>query len=159
MYANRVPSKKEIPMRIAEIASTRSKFENKKVGACIVDAEYRILGYGYNGYPLLKCGHNERYESLKNNHLYECCAAQNAIHFSTGSVRGATLYLTAIPCEHCAKAIVQAGIEKLIYLRGNYEIPFQNNDVSEEILKGSLGDNLMSFDQLMGIQQQQQPPQ
>lgn len=143
-------TKKGFPMHLAETASSRSEFEIK-VGACIVDAEYRILGYGYNGYPCLKDKDNKKYLDFKNSsvgYLFKCCAAQNAIHFSTGSVRGASLYVTSFPCEHCAKAIVQAGIAKVIYLNKIKYLPQQHNGVSEYILNDYLGDNLIKFDQL-----------
>ncbi|CAG9799896.1 unnamed protein product [Chironomus riparius] len=143
-------SKKEIPMRLAEIASTRSKFENNKVGACIVDDEYRILGYGYNGYPRLrKRENNEKYNARENNILYRCCAAQNAIHHSTSSVRKATLYVTSFPCEQCAKTIVQSEIKRVIYLESETHHPNKNHKVSEDILKDYLDENLMTFAELM----------
>ncbi|KAL7048102.1 hypothetical protein ACKWTF_003215 [Chironomus riparius] len=134
-------SKKEIPMRLAEIASTRSKFENNKVGACIVDDEYRVLGYGYNGYPRLRKGeNNEKYNARENKILYKCCAAQNAIHHSTSSVRKATL---------SAKTIIQSEIKRVVYLESETHHPNKNHKVSEDILKDYLDKNLMTFAELM----------
>jgi dCMP deaminase len=35
---------------------------------------------------------------------------------STNNARGATLYLTHSPCKDCSKLILQAGIQRLVYL-------------------------------------------
>jgi dCMP deaminase len=35
---------------------------------------------------------------------------------STNNAREATLYLTHSPCKECSKLILQAGIERLVYL-------------------------------------------
>ena len=39
-------------MGVALLSSKRSKDPNTKVGACIVNSEHRIVGIGYNGFPV-----------------------------------------------------------------------------------------------------------
>ena len=39
-------------MGIALISSFRSKDPNTQVGACIVDKNNKIIGIGYNGFPI-----------------------------------------------------------------------------------------------------------
>jgi dCMP deaminase len=39
----------------------------------------------------------------------------NAILNAHKDLRGSTIYVTLFPCNECAKAIIQAGIKKVIY--------------------------------------------
>ena len=39
-------------MAIAFLSSLRSKDPNTQVGACIVNSDKRIVGIGYNGFPM-----------------------------------------------------------------------------------------------------------
>ena len=46
----------------------------------------------------------------------------NAIlNYRGGSLDGAKIYVTLFPCNECAKAIIQAGIRKVIYGSDKYE--------------------------------------
>lgn len=46
----------------------------------------------------------------------------NAIlNSSLPSLKGATLYVALFPCNECAKAIIQVGIKKIIYLSNKYK--------------------------------------
>lgn len=60
-------------------------------------------------------------EPLKTKYLFVCHAELNAILNHAGpTLRGATLYSTLFPCNECAKAIIQAGIRKVVYLSDKY---------------------------------------
>ena len=108
-------------MGIARLSAMRSKDPNTQVGACIVDGHHRILSVGYNGmprgcadrdFPWMRAGDTE--EDSK--YLYVVHAELNAIlNFRGGTLEGSTLYVTLFPCSECAKAIIQAGIRKIIY--------------------------------------------
>ena len=39
-------------MAMAHLAAFRSKDPNTKVGACIVNPQKRVVGLGYNGFPM-----------------------------------------------------------------------------------------------------------
>ena len=39
-------------MAVALLSSQRSKDPNTQVGACIVSAQNKIVGIGYNGFPI-----------------------------------------------------------------------------------------------------------
>ena len=108
-------------MGIAQVVRARSKDPNTKVGACIVK-DNRILSTGYNGFPH-GCS-DEEYpwskddeDVTKNKYFYVTHAELNAILNARQSVEGATLYVTLFPCNECAKAIIQSGIKKVIYMR------------------------------------------
>ena len=110
-------------MGIALLSAMRSKDPGTQVGCCIVDDDKRIRSMGYNGmprgcnddeYPWDRTGEDTKYP-------YVCHAELNAIlNCNTGSVKGCTVYTTLFPCNECAKAIIQSGIKKIIYLEDKY---------------------------------------
>lgn len=112
-------------MGIAVLSSMRSKDPNTQVGACIVSPEKKIIGVGYNGFPI-GCSDDElpwarEGEWIDTKYPYVCHAELNAILNSPiSSLKGATLYVALFPCNECAKAIIQTGIRKVIYLSDKY---------------------------------------
>jgi len=114
-------------LSMAFLAAQRSKDPNTQVGACIVDANKRIVGLGYNGFPvgcsdddLPWARHSERSE-LHKKYVYVCHAEMNAVMNKGGAdVRGATLYVALFPCNECAKIIVQAGIREVVFMSDRY---------------------------------------
>ncbi len=112
-------------MGVAILSSMRSKDPNTQVGACIVNNEKKIVGVGYNGFPT-GCSDDElpwarEGEWIETKYPYVCHAELNAILNSIGGdLRGCTLYVALFPCNECAKAIIQSGIKKVIYLSDKY---------------------------------------
>ena len=112
-------------MGVAILASQRSKDPSTQVGACIVDEDKRILSTGYNGFPK-GCSDDEfpwnRDESLgETKYQYVVHAELNAILNASGKkLAGSTLYVGLFPCNECTKAIIQAGVKKVIYLSDKY---------------------------------------
>ena len=112
-------------MGVAILSSMRSKDPNTQVGACIVNNEKKIVGVGYNGFPT-GCSDDElpwarEGEWIETKYPYVCHAELNAILNSIGGdLRGCTLYVALFPCNECAKAIIQSGIKKVIYLSNKY---------------------------------------
>lgn len=108
-------------MGVALLSAMRSKDPNTQVGACIVSPDNRIQSIGYNGLPN-GCGDDEfpwekgMEDPLKNKYMYVVHAELNAILNGKGKdFRGCTLYVTLFPCNECAKAIIQSGIEHIVY--------------------------------------------
>jgi len=109
-------------MGVAFLAAQRSKDPSTQVGACIVNQQLKIVGVGYNGFPIgcsddrlpwSKCA-NDR---LETKYPYVCHAELNAIiNKNSSDVRGCVMYVTLFPCNECAKLAIQAGISKIIYL-------------------------------------------
>ena len=90
--------------------------ERKQVGALIVK-DRMIISDGYNGTP--SGSENCCEDGNGKTHWYVLHAEANAIlklAGSTQSARGATLYLTLSPCKDCSKLILQAGIQRLVYI-------------------------------------------
>ena len=113
-------------MGIAKLSAQRSKDPNTQVGACIVSEDKKILSVGYNGAPNGLDDENMPWDRegdfLNTKYAYVCHAELNAILNNKGSdLRGAILYVDLFPCNECAKAIVQAGIKKVIYKSDKYD--------------------------------------
>lgn len=109
-------------MGIAVLSSFRSKDPHTQVGSCIVDQKNKIVGIGYNGFPM-GCSDDEFPWTNKGNdpmhtkYFYVCHAELNAILNSHGrSLNGCKIYTFLVPCNECAKAIIQSGIKEVIYL-------------------------------------------
>ena len=111
-------------MGLAILSSERSKDPSTQVGACIVNDDNKIVSVGYNGAPTKFNDDNmpwEREGDFQNTkYAYVCHSELNAILNSSTSVNGCTLYVTLFPCNECAKAIIQSGIRKIIYLCDKY---------------------------------------
>jgi dCMP deaminase len=102
-------------MQFADIWSTNSYANRKKVGAIIV-RDNQIISDGYNGTP---AGFDNSCEDVDNvTKPYVLHAEANAITKlarSTQSSVGSTLYVTCSPCLECAKLIIQAGITRVVF--------------------------------------------
>lgn len=113
-------------MTIALLSAKRSKDPSTQVGACIVDNENKVVSIGYNGMPR-HCDDTkltwEKGDDLNSKYLYVCHAEFNAIlNTRDGShLNGCKIYVTLFPCNECAKAIIQTGIKKVIYLSDKYQ--------------------------------------
>lgn len=113
-------------MGIALFSAQRSKDNSTQVGACIVNSEKKIVSVGYNGMPTGCIDDEMPWErtgetSLDTKYPFVCHAELNAIlNSSMHGVSGATLYVTLFPCNECAKAIIQCGIKKVVYLENKY---------------------------------------
>ena len=111
-------------MGVAVLSSKRSKDPNTKVGACVVNADKRIIGIGYNGFPFgcsddeYPWGKNTNY--LNSKYPYVVHAEPNAILNCTSSLKGPTLYVTLFPSNECAKLIMQSGIKRVVYASDKY---------------------------------------
>lgn len=100
-------------LALAQHFSTWSKDPSTKVGAVIVDKRRRVLSTGYNGFPAGVPDVALEDRPYKYNRIMH--AEMNAILFAGVPLTGATLYVWPMPpCSHCAGAIIQAGIERVV---------------------------------------------
>ena len=112
-------------MGIAMLSAERSKDPSTQVGACIANADHKILSMGYNGMPVGCNDENMPWErageELETKYPYVCHAELNAIlNNDGGSLRGTSIYVTLFPCNECAKAIIQSGIKEVVYMLDKY---------------------------------------
>lgn len=117
-------------MEIAHVVARRSTCLRRQIGAVIV-REKRILATGYNGAPSglphcldIGCLRDElgipsgtRHEICRALHSEQNAIMQAALHGI--STKDSTLYCTHQPCILCAKAIISAGVRRVVY-EGDY---------------------------------------
>ncbi len=111
-------------MGIALLSAQRSKDSHTQVGACIVNDEHKIVSVGYNGMPT-GCDDDQmpwerEGDFLDTKYPFVCHAELNAILNCNTDLHGCTLYVTLFPCNECAKAIIQSGIRRIVYLDNKY---------------------------------------
>ncbi len=103
---------------ISYLVAMRSKDPSTKIGCVIVGPDHEILTTGYNGLPRgiedkIERYQNKAYKYMSINHAEEN-AILNAVRIGT-ALKGCSLYTQWLPCSSCAKLIIQAGIEQVIY--------------------------------------------
>ena len=101
-------------MELAEHVASWSYDPNTKVGCVIVDDRNRILSVGYNGFPRGVEDDPFRYRDRPTKHLFVAHAERNALDNSPHSVEGCIMYVPLLPCNECAKSIIQRGIKKVV---------------------------------------------
>ena len=112
-------------MGVAMLSAYRSKDPNTRVGACIVNADNKIMSVGYNGFPA-GCSDDEfpwerEGETYHTKYPYVCHAELNAILNNAGApLKDCRIYVALFPCNECAKAIIQCGIREVVYLSDKY---------------------------------------
>lgn len=109
------PTWDEIWTNFAKDIASRSIDPKYKVGAIVVNSENtQVLSIGYNGDH--RGGPNQR-DSLEVGKSGFIHAEINAlIKCDYNNPAKKKMYLTLSPCDVCAKAIINAGIEEVIYL-------------------------------------------
>ncbi len=128
-------------MQIAQLVKSRATCPRRQVGA-VIERDRQILATGYNGAPrglrhcpeggpehdwptgCMRAGHCIRSLHAEQNALLQ--AAKLGI-----SCENANMYVTCQPCNTCAKMIINAGIQHVIY-EGDYP-----DDFSKELFRES----------------------
>jgi dCMP deaminase len=125
-------------MGIAHLSAKRSKDPSTQVGAVIVDERKKIVGIGYNGFPIGVSDDVNPWERegsfVDTKYAYVVHAELNAILNSPRQVAGCSLYVSLFPCNECAKAIIQSGIREIVYEDDKYA-DTQEVMVSKDMLK------------------------
>jgi len=140
------PSWTEYFISMAQLASTRSSDAETKHGCVITDRKNRVLGIGYNSFPvgmpdsILPNTRPEKYKWMVH-------AERNALANCTLRPENAIAYITGKPCLDCVKAMYQEGIRKLICVDGHgthltddvdeciFEIICKEGDIEVEWIK------------------------
>jgi len=114
-------------MGIARKVAERATCNRAKIGAVIVK-DKNIIATGYNGSPaghphctevgcLIYVSRNpdgEEEENCFRTIHAEINAIAQAAKNGT-SIEGADIYITASPCYHCLKTLLNAGIKRIVY--------------------------------------------
>lgn len=123
------PSWDKYFLQIADLVATRATCLRLRVGAILV-RDRMIISTGYNGSPRKTEQCDEVGCRIVNGHCVRTVHAeantvlQAAYHGI--STKGATLYTRYLPCEHCTKILINAGVEKIVYreIYKNIDQPF-----------------------------------
>ncbi len=116
-------------MEIALIASQRSEDPHKKVGACVLDINGKVLGVGYNGIRRKQTETDEFWSDRDNRRKYIIHAEVNALS-NVHTDKAFLLAVTLLPCSSCANFIASYNIEKVLYLED-----YDKDDSAKEIFK------------------------
>lgn len=111
-------------MGVSLLSGKRSKDPSTQVGACIVNQQNKIVGVGYNGFPIGcdddKFPWGKEGDYLDTKYPYVAHAELNAILNGIGDLHGCRIYVALFPCNECTKAIIQSGINEVVYLSDKY---------------------------------------
>ena len=102
-------------MEIAHAVSRLSHDTKTKVGAIIV-RDGQIISQGWNGMPSgMSNDMRDDHGKTKIEVLHSETNALMKLTKTGGGSNGATIYCTHSPCMDCAKLILQAGIDTIVY--------------------------------------------
>ncbi len=113
-------------MAVALLSAQRSKDPNTQVGACVANGQNKIVGVGYNGFPV-GCSDDDLPWAREGNLLdtkypYVCHAELNAVlNAISNNLTDCRIYVGLFPCNECTKVIIQSGIREIIYLSDKYK--------------------------------------
>lgn len=117
-----MPENFEYFLNAAKLLTAKSKDPSTKIAAIIVDPINNVVSNGYNGFPRKIADTSERLNDRPTKYLLTVHAETNAIYNAARSgmtTLGADIYVSGLPpCHECAKAIIQAGIKRVI----SYEV-------------------------------------
>lgn len=118
--ANKRPGWDELFVSMAILSSSRGSCDRKLI-ACVLVNNKKIVGSGYNGSMAGTPTCDEVGHDMLNNHCVRTLhAEQNALANSWGDLHDATAYITATPCLNCIKELGQKGISRIVYA-GHYD--------------------------------------
>ena len=127
------PSKDEVFIEMALVISKRGTCTRTQQGAVIVDRKGFVLSLGYNGSPsgMRHCEWDAaagRSKIMCAKH-HQCMCLHAEMNAIINAARHASLrdelvlYCTSSPCCECMKAIIQAGVKRVVYAE-EYEDEF-----------------------------------
>jgi len=104
-------------LALANHVSQWSKDPSTKVGCIIVGADREVRSTGFNGFPR-GIEDDERLHIREQKYQIVCHAEENAIMHAARvgvSLKGCVAYVTWPPCTRCARSLIQAGVEEVVY--------------------------------------------
>ncbi|MCW5977429.1 MAG: CMP deaminase [Bryobacteraceae bacterium] len=120
MPERKVPSWDAYYLNICRDVAARSKDPNTQIGCVIVGPAHEIRSTGYNSFPRgIRDDIPER-RMRPTKYLWMEHAERNAIYNAARagtSTDNCSIYIEIMPCMDCARAIVQAGIKRVIISR------------------------------------------
>lgn len=113
----------EYALKLAETASLRSEDPYRKVGACALDGDGKVLALGYNGLAagksILSWQSNDFWSDRDKRRPFMIHAEANCLSMIKAG-ECSLMAVTLLPCSYCATMIAAYKIPKVIY-REEYE--------------------------------------
>ena len=123
---------------MARLVARKSKDDSVQVGVVIVGPSNEIRSTGYNGFPRgIDESDSTRWDRPLKYSFVEH-AERNAIYNAARmgvSLLGCTAYMESPPCTDCSRALIQAGISRVVVCVNN---PFSERDDWRESIKFAL---------------------
>ena len=151
MYKTKRPIWDEYFLKLAMLASERSTCPRMHCG-CVLVKDRFVLATGYNGsipgQPhcedegcLIVDGH-----CVRTNHAEINALVQAAIHGV--NISGSTAYITNMSCTTCAKALIAAGIKRVVVFSDFHDTLATKfyTESGVEIVKLPMPDKLINYD-------------
>lgn len=137
----------EFFIKTALLLAKKSSCVSKQVGAVLVK-DGRSISMGYNGSHSKNINCCEVFDrktlDFDKHHewsrTYEVHAEMNCLMFASKngiSTNNCTMYVTLSPCQECLKTLLQAGINRIVYL-----VDYQRNIIPEHILSYMQANNI-----------------
>lgn len=104
-------------MDMALRSATWSKDPSTKVGAVLVSPMNGVISTGFNGFPHCVEDSADRLSDRSAKLRFTVHAELNALLWALRHncrVDGATIFVTHPPCAHCAAALAQAGVKRVV---------------------------------------------
>lgn len=123
-------------MGFAQHAAKKSK-DTTQVGAVLVGPNKEVMLTAYNGPPMNVEDKPERRERPQK-YLYTSHAEANLVAFAARNgieVLGCTVYVTHYPCASCARTLIQAGIDTVVYGDGKTSMPEDEFEAAAEMFE------------------------
>lgn len=101
----------EYALKLAEVASLKSKDPYVRVGCCLLRHDHSVASLGFNGFP---SGMVEDWSNRDERRKYIVHSETNALRY----VKPNECYLAAVtllPCNDCLKSLASYGIKKIVY--------------------------------------------
>lgn len=114
-------------IQMAKTVKTKSQDRSTKVGVVIVGEDNEVLSVGFNGFPRGIDDNNEAYHERPMKYKITEHAERNAVYNAARQgirLKGATAYFAdgePHPCTDCARALIQAGIARVVGVPGKFE--------------------------------------
>lgn len=145
------PNKDEYFIAMAQLVSQRGTCARRKVGAVLVNSDGHVLSTGYNGVArgFTHCSEGESNctgAAFKSGEGLDKCGAihaeQNALLQCRDIQEIHTLYVTASPCIHCVKLLLNTSCERVVFAE---EYPHEEPKILWELAKRTWEKHLPKF--------------
>ncbi|MDH5671247.1 MAG: dCMP deaminase family protein [Myxococcales bacterium] len=126
-------------LQLADHIAGWSKDPSTRVGCVVVGPDRELRSTGFNGFPRGIEDSAERLHDRNRKYPLVCHAEENAIMHAARvgvSLKGCIAYVTWPPCTRCARSLIQAGVQEIVY-PADLEIPerwLEDFQISSEML-------------------------